>query len=98
MLKTSLSFVAVGEIVGDRRDALIAELFRCVFAKHVHRLRGGADRVKDIVVTFLLSEVVLSGGSRRNEWHPHLFDVIVDGQCFKRCKRTDDHMHLVELD
>ena len=93
-----MSFVTVSEIVGDGRDALIAELFRRVFAKHVHRLCRGADRMKHKIIALLLREIILSGGSRCNERHPRLFDVIVDCQCFKRRQRADDHMHFAALD
>ena len=98
MLEAGLALVTVGEIVGDRRDALVAEFFRRIFAKHVHRLRGGADGMQDEIILLLLREVVLSGGGRRNERHPRFLDVIIDGQGFERRQWTDDHMDLVAFD
>ena len=54
--------------------------------------------MKHKVIAFLLGKVILSRGSRRNERHPRVFDVIVDGQGFERRQRTDDHMDLVAFD
>ena len=98
VLETSLAFVAVGKIVGDRRHALQAQFLRGEFAEHVHRLRGGACRVQHVIVFLLLREVVLRGGCRRDQRHPRIADVLVDRERFKRRKRPDDHMHLVTLD
>src|ERR1700730_18643656 len=54
--------------------------------------------MKHKIIALLLREVILSRGSRCNEWRPRPFDVIVDCQCFKRRQRADDHMHFAALD
>jgi len=68
------------------------------FAEHVHRLRGGADGVDDVVVELLLRQVLLRGGSRRDERHLRLPDVVVDGERLEGGERADDDVHAVALD
>ena len=92
------TLVAVGEVVGDHRDALQAELLGRVVAHRVHRLRGGAVGVDHVVAPSLLREVVLRRGHRRKERHFRLQHVVVERQRLERGERADQHVDLVALD
>jgi hypothetical protein len=96
--KPAAPLVPVGEVVGDHRHALHAELLLRVVAHHVHRLRRGAVGVDHVVALALLREVDLRRRHRRQERHLGLEHVVVDGEGFERGERADEDVHLLALD
>ena len=89
--------MSVGEVIGDDRDALVAEHLGRVFAERVVRLRGGPHRAREPGVRLALREVLgcgRAGDSRR----VRLPDVVVDGERLESSQRADDDVHLVALD
>ena len=97
-MKAGRAFVAVGEVVGDHRDPLVAELLRGIVAERVHRLRRRAVHVDDVVALLPLREVVLRRRGRRDQRHFRLQHVIVDRERLEGGERPDDHVDLFALD
>ena len=92
------ALVAVGEVVRDHRDALKLELLRGVVAERVHRLGCGSVHVDNVDALLLLGEIVLRGGSRRDQRCFRLQHVLVDGERLEGGERPDDHVDLLALD
>ena len=96
-MKARRGLVPIGEVIGDDRDALVAERLRRVFAERVVRLRRGADGAHEPGVGLALREV-LSRRRARHDRRARRADVVVDGERLERGERPDQHRHLQPLD
>src|SRR5262249_10496805 len=97
-LESACALVAIGEILGNDRDPLVAERPGRVVAEGISHLRRRTEGMKDPRVYRMALEIDGSGRGRCDEWYSCFANISVDRQGLAGRQGADHDWHVITFD